>query len=821
MKSNQKGSITIFLSLIMLLILSVILTTIESARVNTAKTLINRALITSMESVMAEYYRPLFDNYHLFALEGSYGTGSIQEAMITHKVEEYLNYSFYPEENIKFMDYPISLENFNPMEVDVDNITMNQYSTFMDQSSSLFQSQIMAYMKYKELGNGLEYFLNKTTFIRDTGETRAILEEKLKTEEALYQMDQKILQLMKVIDGINIDGSGISLNSEGMIKVEEFFVKKITNETAPANMGINHPMVYASLNPQYVDVNKEIDSIVDDINSLIQTIHSEDMAKNNYGQLSLVDISKLQGEERQEQERNLQAAQEEIDKLRESKITLTATITGNINSLKIMIAGIENQIEKAYPLLDMLMVEQKSVSVMMEHYETLLDSNKDKIGIDFYKGLINDYESIAHYKSSESHENYNFNTMKKTLIHNEALLTSAYGNMDVTITHDETMLNEAISTMLMAKENFSQYSYNKLIFDYSTLVVSKNQDNLLQAFQELLKDGFMSLVIEDTEEISKKEINNTNLPSSFYSKTRELSVDHILSNTTFHSGAGLFIDILSSFDNKTEFMDILKDMSEAAVKKILLLDYAKEHFHNYSKAADTELEIPETALNYEVEYILEGNSSDYDNLAEFLSGILLLRVIMNIITLMSDSDKSKEAQLLAAGVVGFSGLPSLVAMAKMVIIIFWALAEALVDTAALLKGKTVPILKKGSEVQFSLTELATIHSSVIQSKAENLSKSENLNNADTSFGANYIDYLRFYLFLNDSDKLNYRFMDLMQENIQLNYDDNFYIHNCITGFQINSQVTMQQKFVQIPFVSEILGSNNEEYRFHINKEYSY
>jgi hypothetical protein len=821
MKSNQKGSITIFLSLIMLLILSVILTTIESARVNTAKTLINRALITSMESVMAEYYRPLFDNYHLFALEGSYGTGSIQETMITNKVEEYLNYSFYPEENIKFMDYPISLENFNPMEVDVDNISMNQYSTFMDQSSSLFQSQIMAYMKYKELGNGLEYFLNKTSFIRDTGETRAILEEKLKTEEALYQMDQKILQLMKVIDGINIDGSGISLNSEGMIKVEEFFVKKITNETAPANMGINHPMVYASLNPQYVDVNKEIDSIVDDINSLIQTIHNEDMAKNNYGQLSLVDISKLQGEERQEQERNLQAAQEELDKLRESKVTLTATITGNINSLKIMIAGIENQIEKAYPLIDMLMVEQKSVSVMMEHYETLLDSNKDKIGIDFYKGLINDYESIAHYKSSESHENYNFNTMKKTLIHNEAILTSAYGNMDVTITHDETMLNEAISTMLMAKENFSQYSYNKLIFDYSTLVFSKKQDNLLQAFQELLKDGFMSLVIEDTEEISKKEINNTNLPSSFYSKTRELSVDHILSNTTFHSGAGLFVDILSSFDNKTEFMDILKDMSEAAVKKILLLDYAKEHFHNYSKAADTELEIPETALIYEVEYILEGNSSDYDNLAEFLSGILLLRVIMNIITLMSDSDKSKEAQLLAAGVVGFSGLPSLVAMAKMVIIIFWALAEALVDTAALLKGITVPILKKGSEVQFSLTELATIHSSVIQSKAENLSKSENLNNADTSFGANYIDYLRFYLFLSDSDKLNYRFMDLMQENIQLNYDDNFYIHNCIIGFQINSQVTMQQKFVQIPFVSEILGSNNEEYRFHINKEYSY
>ncbi|MDF2473795.1 MAG: hypothetical protein K0R21_1577 [Anaerocolumna sp.] len=842
MKSNQKGSITVFLSLIMLLILAVIMTTIESARISTAKTLINRSLITAMDSVMAEYYRPLFDNYHLFALDGSYGTGTIQETMITDKVEEYLNYSFYPEENIRFMDYQISLEDFNPMEIDVDSTRMNQYSSLMDNRSGLFYSQIISYMKYKELGNGLEYFLNKTSLLRETGETRVILEEKLKTEEALYQMDQKILQLMKVIDGINIDGSGVTLNSVGMIKVEEFFVKMIKNETAPANMGINHPLVYASLNTQYVDVNEEIDSIVTNLNNLIQTIYNEDMAKNNYEQLSLVDTSRLQGEERLEHERNKQAVQEELDKFSESKVALTATITDNINSLKTMIAGIQNQIGKAYPLLDMLMIEQKSVSVLMEHYETLLDSNKDKIGSNFYQGLLNDYESIAHYKNSESDENYNFKTMKETLIHNEIVLTNAYENIDVAITPEETELKEVIASILKVKDIFSQYNYEKLIFDYSTLTIPGEKEDLFQAFQNLLKEGITGLVLEDTDVISEKKLISTDIPSRIYqdaenSKTDETggnlealaageemhkeesendrNIKDTLTNTSFHSGVGLFIDILGSFGNEMQAFDVLKEVSESITGQIMLLDYLKEHFHNYSKEAETDLEIPDTALNYEAEYILEGNSSDYDNLAEFIMRVLMLRTIMNVITLMSDTSKSKEAQLLAAGVVGFSGLPALVSMAKMVIIIFWAFAEALVDTAALLKGKTLPIIKKGSEVQFGLIELTTISAALIQSKAENL-KNETL-----SLSANYIDYIRFYLFLSNPVKLNYRSMDLIQENIQLNYDDKFYINNCITGFQMNSELRMQQKFASIPFVRQIIGSDHGEFKFYITKEYSY
>ena len=69
MVKKKDGSITVFLTLILLLILSLIMTILEGARISVAQVFAERALITSMDSLLAEYYRPLFDEYHIFALD--------------------------------------------------------------------------------------------------------------------------------------------------------------------------------------------------------------------------------------------------------------------------------------------------------------------------------------------------------------------------------------------------------------------------------------------------------------------------------------------------------------------------------------------------------------------------------------------------------------------------------------------------------------------------------------------------------------------------------------------------------------------------------
>ena len=61
-KSKEtKASITVFLSLVLFLILALLLTTIEGARVITAKTVAERSLNTAMDSVLAEFYAPLME----------------------------------------------------------------------------------------------------------------------------------------------------------------------------------------------------------------------------------------------------------------------------------------------------------------------------------------------------------------------------------------------------------------------------------------------------------------------------------------------------------------------------------------------------------------------------------------------------------------------------------------------------------------------------------------------------------------------------------------------------------------------------------------
>ena len=63
------GEITAFLSLIFLLILSLVGTSLESARVNVGRSFADRSLQNAMESLYTEYCRPLWEDYHLFFLD--------------------------------------------------------------------------------------------------------------------------------------------------------------------------------------------------------------------------------------------------------------------------------------------------------------------------------------------------------------------------------------------------------------------------------------------------------------------------------------------------------------------------------------------------------------------------------------------------------------------------------------------------------------------------------------------------------------------------------------------------------------------------------
>jgi len=73
---KRNGYITVFCSLSLMVILSLILVLFEGARINGAKLMCEYAVDIGMDSILAEYHRELFDKYDLPFIDTSYGSGN-------------------------------------------------------------------------------------------------------------------------------------------------------------------------------------------------------------------------------------------------------------------------------------------------------------------------------------------------------------------------------------------------------------------------------------------------------------------------------------------------------------------------------------------------------------------------------------------------------------------------------------------------------------------------------------------------------------------------------------------------------------------------
>ena len=90
-----KGEITVFLSLVFLLLLTLVGALLESASIQLAKNEKRADAGRAVESAFAEYQKDLLERYGIFAIEGSYESGTMSEENILNRL------SFYGAENIE------------------------------------------------------------------------------------------------------------------------------------------------------------------------------------------------------------------------------------------------------------------------------------------------------------------------------------------------------------------------------------------------------------------------------------------------------------------------------------------------------------------------------------------------------------------------------------------------------------------------------------------------------------------------------------------------------------------------------------------------
>ncbi|HHT97769.1 MAG TPA: hypothetical protein GXZ90_07735 [Clostridiales bacterium] len=767
----QSASITVFLSLVLLIIISLILVTLEGARLSVARSYINRSLIHSMDSLLAEYHAPLLNEYHIFALDSTYGTGNFNEVIILDKFQEFFKYSVTQDES-GWLNNGMDL-----LDISLENTELLNKTSLLDHDGILYENQVLEYMKYASVGNLIESITAGEEAIKEANETAKVYEKKQEVEEELVEIDKSILELMTLLDGVETNKNGIKLSKKNKLSIKSNFVKNITVKNITMdNAGINNNTVFAAVKGKYVNpmehtklLRKVIDKIIN-----LETLRDGGgpEMKIIYNEILTIYYNQLNG-------------------LNISLNNLINTKTELIDKSIEVINKIEEKKGNAIPLLDI--------------YEGELLNKKDAIREDVYSGLDQDLSKMKEYTNNDV-EKYDFSNKIVILQANRQIIAEA----SVIVNEIKNLCNkgnyESLKSKIKEFENcIKQYNIKDLRLDYSSLVLrDKKQENPLDKLKASINNGILGLVT-DIDNISEKEISLSNLPSEQLKyQSKEININSLFKNMDLFNASGSK-DIFSTFIDNNEVISLLN--------KAMITEYINLFFSNYTQSNEEGFDENLTALSYEQEYILKRKGSDKENLSSVINQILLMRLIMNFISVLGNSQRCTDAELIAVSLVGFTGLPILVKTVKTILLLIISFVESLIDISALLSEKHIKIIKPSAEIIANYQDIFLLNREHIKGKAEKI-------NGDKAFGKlSYDHYVVIFLFMTKKINLRYNSMDLIQKNINLRYDENFLLSNCIFDINIKVKGNINSKFFDLSMLNN--SNSNSIYRYTSQSIYSY
>lgn len=136
MMKRQKGSVTVFAALSMMLVASLLLALLESARVYGLDTCAGLLADLGIESVCGEYQEKLWKEYRLLCLDGAYGTDDFSIDRVSGKLYEHLSANLTREDR-----------GINLLELQPSAVMPVSYELLTDGDGSVFFEAVSSYMK--------------------------------------------------------------------------------------------------------------------------------------------------------------------------------------------------------------------------------------------------------------------------------------------------------------------------------------------------------------------------------------------------------------------------------------------------------------------------------------------------------------------------------------------------------------------------------------------------------------------------------------------------------------------------------------------------
>ena len=270
----------------------------------------------------------------------------------------------------------------------------------------------------------------------------------------------------------------------------------------------------------------------------------------------------------------------------------------------------------------------------------------------------------------------------------------------------EKRLEEANKTIEEAEQAKQAENTEEKVGDISAQKPQEEVKNPIEDANQWKKSAVLSLVVRDESQLSNKAI----------------ALEHTLEHRQKETGN--------------------LPVQGAILEELWFVKYLETHMGSYRQVSSNH------ALDYEWEYILNGESSDRDNLKETVKSLIMIREIANMGYLIQDQQKCIEAEELAVALMGWSMNPPVVDATKWGILAAWAYSESILDVRALLEGRRIAWIKNPEQWTTGINQTGEAVDGFAMAK-------------DCENGWDYLKYLQFLICMKKDSAVNYRSMDII------------------------------------------------------------
>lgn len=781
---NQRGAITVFLSIIILATVIFAGVLVDGARIRTGETQVKRAVESAVKSTLAGYDNPLKQRYGIFALHEN------SPENLEKTIKKYINLNLTSDlsknkadmfdETYDYLKGLITSDGkfkearfLNPYDYKIEEVKVTPIFNLTE--NQVTRNQIVEFMKYRAPKQVLEGFWGKVQAMGDTGKVAEISELKMQIDKLYIDIIKDQETLKNTVDEINT-----------------FSYSKLNSYVKPYLSAVNTV--------------RRCKKAIEEINEAIEAASkkdppNEDALESLYEAKSRLEEKEAKASEERDQNYNL--LKPYLEKYR-----------------MLNLEAVPVSIRLKYSVIE---IKQK-ISVLKEYTKNQVNASSSSylkdLSQDILRGTTDDskshsIEAIEKNLPDEADVNkavtdLEFNKKITSYVTEE--VKSFHDMYADSIQHGDPEADVSpyiLPKVEQLKEYMNKVYIGRLIQEKWTGGSAVGQDSRDDAAKEA-KD---ILEPKEDEKESLLKLHEKELPSYKKGNTypnKEISKDFSKEDEDFRkryetfSGGGksgnneqpgdTSGDVLNNLNNEinldnnnffTKAFDTVKKIGNAvkdfAYKGMLscrdelyINEYIIGTFNNAvpelkdktSTANDLRGNPKDKTIKYEVEYILCGSTSENFNLNFIKGQILLIRFAVDTINIYRDPVKVRTALAMATAISGSWSFGLAVPIVHNLIICGWGMKDAVTDLNKLMDGAHVPLFKKYDPV----------------------------NTAKSEITFSYHDYLRIFLLIEPKEQKMNRIEDLIQVKSGKKISD------VNTYLRIEATVSMRYLFMTQAFI---------------------